>query len=279
MTHPRGSLLTETFVGVKQFGAEKGGETVLEPDGRAPTRDDDDEEDFGGGRRAAPTDCGRPARRPAARPVGVHYGGGLRGDLIRAALELIEAKGADRLSLREVARRVGVSWAAPAYHFGNKEGLFTAIALGGFQILTDRVMNTPPIREGQDPDRLGNLAELYVEFATEHPARFEVMCRRGLVRSEDPRIPIAEDRLFLALGYLIAMSQLAGWRSDDDTEALVATAWSLAHGYCALRAQGGLALQRFGTPPPAVEELTAALVGRSGPCTLAPCASHGGEGS
>jgi AcrR family transcriptional regulator len=197
----------------------------------------------------------------AHRAVGTHYGGGLRGELIRAALEFIEEEGADRLSLRAVARRVGVSSAAPAHYFRDKEELFTAIAIQGLWILADRVINLWPFPGGDDVDRLGAIAKLYAQFATDHPARFEVMCRRVLVRSEDPRIHAAEDHLFLALGHLIGTSQQAGWRADDHTDSLAAAAWCLAHGYCALRAQGSLRRQFFVSAPPPVEELTATLAG------------------
>jgi AcrR family transcriptional regulator len=209
--------------------------------------------------RGAEASVGKP--EGPLRPVGTHYGGGLRNDLVQAALELIDEEGADRLSLRAVARRVGVSWAAPAYYFGDKEGLFTAIAVEGLQLLADQVMNTVPFRGGDGLDQLGAVAHLYARFATDHPARFEVMCRRALLRSEDPRVRVAEDRLFLALGHLVATSQRAGWRTDQDTDSLAATAWCLAHGYCALRAQGSLARQFLATPPPPVERLTATLLG------------------
>lgn len=200
-------------------------------------------------------------RRGTGRPVGTHYVGGLRSDLIQTALEFIEAEGVDRLSLRAVARRVGVSWAAPAHYFGDKEGLFTTIAVEGLHLLADQVMNTPPFRGRHDPDLLATIAKLYARFAADHPARFEVMCRRALLRSDDPYVRVAEDRLFLALGHLIATSQQAGWRADQDTDSLAASAWCLAHGFCALNARGGLERQFIATRPPPVEALVATLLG------------------
>jgi AcrR family transcriptional regulator len=229
---------------------------VVYPDSREWSNASEDRDERGRGAQAGVGPLGG-----TRRPVGTHYGGGLRSDLIQAALQLIDEEGADRLSLRAVARRVGVSWAAPAHYFGDKEELFTAIAVEGLQLLADQVMNTAPFRGGHDPDQAATVAKLYAQFATDHPARFEVMCRRALLRSEDPRVRVAEDRLFLALGHLIAMSQRAGWRTDQDTESLAATAWCLAHGYCALSAQGSLARQFFATSPPPVERLTATLLG------------------
>ncbi len=182
----------------------------------------------------------RLTRRGTRRPVGTHYGGGLRSDLIQAALEFIEEEGADRLSIRAVARRVGVSWAAPAHYFGDKEGLFTAIAVEGLQILADQVMNSAPFRlRGHDPDQVATVAKLYAQFASRSPGSL-----RGDVPKSSPAIGgsaksvVAEDRLFLAIGHLMAMSQRVGWRTDQDTDSLAATAWCLAHGYCALERAG-----------------------------------------
>jgi Tetracyclin repressor-like, C-terminal domain len=121
-------------------------------------------------------------------------------------------------------------------------------------------MNATPFGSGQDFDQVGTVAKVYEEFATDHPARFEVMSRRTLFRSENPRIRAAEDRLFLALALLVAASQRDGRRTDEDVRTLAAVAWSLAHGYCALRVQGTFDRQFFSTPPPTVEQLTAALV-------------------
>lgn len=66
------------------------------------------------------------------RGVGVHFDGDLRRALIHEAVAVIAEVGPDALSLREVARRLGVSHAAPAHHFGDRSGLLTAVAAEGF---------------------------------------------------------------------------------------------------------------------------------------------------
>src|SRR5215468_6558766 len=69
---------------------------------------------------------------PATRP---YHHGDLRPALLRAAVETIMEAGPAAMSLREVARRAGVTHAAAAYHFGDKAGLFTAIAAEGYREL------------------------------------------------------------------------------------------------------------------------------------------------
>ncbi len=191
------------------------------------------------------------------RPVGKPYGPGLCADLVGVTLDLIEAEGADHVSLRAVAGWVGVSPTAVAHHFGDKEGLFTAIALGGFQLLTNQVNSTPTL-PSEPSDPVGALAWLYADFAARHPARFEVMSQPALIRSADRRVAAAEAELFLSFAVRIEASKREGWRTDQDTASHVIAAWSLAHGYCALR-QGSLARQLRSTPPPDVEQLVAVV--------------------
>ncbi len=66
-----------------------------------------------------------------------YHHGDLRRALLAAALEAIEESGPAALSLRDLARRAGVSHAAPAHHFGDKAGLLTALAAEGFDLLAD----------------------------------------------------------------------------------------------------------------------------------------------
>src|SRR5215469_4541877 len=70
----------------------------------------------------------------AARP---YHHGNLRPALLAAAVEAIEEASPATVSLREVARRAGVTHAAAAYHFGDKAGLLTAVAAGGYRLLGD----------------------------------------------------------------------------------------------------------------------------------------------
>jgi AcrR family transcriptional regulator len=194
------------------------------------------------------------------RPVGRHYGGGLEHDLVETALGFIETGSADRLSLRAVARRVGVSRAAPVHYFGNKRGLFTTIAVGGFTLLTDRVLNATPFGTAHEVDDIQTVATLYSAFAAEHPARFEVMHRRTLFDPGDPTLLAAEARLFLALELLVAVSRRGGRQGneqnkgdegdDQEVRRRATAAWSLAQGYCALRLHGTLDRQFTSTAPP-----------------------------
>src|SRR5215469_3043551 len=96
-------------------------------------------------------------------PTRPYHHGDLRATLLRAAVEAIGDAGPAATSLREVARRAGVSHAAAAYHFGDKAGLLTAVAVQGYHLLAQE------LRGARDADRsLLEMGVAYVRFAVRH---------------------------------------------------------------------------------------------------------------
>src|SRR5215472_8930059 len=116
----------------------------------------------------------------SARP---YHHGDLRAALLRAAMEAIGQAGPAAMSLREVARRAGVSHAAAAYHFGDKAGLLTAVAAQGYRMLTQELQNARDSRRG-----FLEVGVAYVRFAVSHRAHFEVMYRPELYRHDDAEV-------------------------------------------------------------------------------------------
>ena len=188
-------------------------------------------------------DAGRRAglRSGAPRAVGEHFAGDLRRALLEAAVATLDEVGADGLSLREVARRAGVSHAAPAHHFSDKAGLLTAVATEGFAMLVTYLAEAQPGDSDQPVDQLAALGRAYAQFAEENPGRFEVMFRPGLLRAGDPAFQRAGDAAFQALRHHIAACQSRGWREREPADTLAAAAWALAHGIAVLRMQGSMA--------------------------------------
>lgn len=156
----------------------------------------------------------------AVRP---YHHGDLRRALIQAALDAIVEGGPAHLSLRELARRAGVSHAAPAHHFGDKAGLLSAIAAEGFERLAAAL--------AEAWRQTGSFLEVgvaYVRFATTHRAHFEVMFRPELYRPDDPAVARARS----AARDLLYGSAAASSSSDDPRAAVAA--WSLVHGLATL---------------------------------------------
>jgi AcrR family transcriptional regulator len=168
------------------------------------------------------------ADRLPSRP---YHHGDLRRALIDAAVQVIEHDGLATLSLRDLARRVGVSHAAPVYHFGDKAGLLTAVAAEGFSKLADELQRTYT-----ETSSFLELAVAYVRFAVVYRAHFEVMFRPELYHRDTPELDQARSRTReLLYGPL---QQLRGESADTQRAGLAA--WSLAHGLATLLISGNL---------------------------------------
>jgi AcrR family transcriptional regulator len=164
-----------------------------------------------------------------------YHHGDLRRALLDTALEAIAEQGPAAVSLRDVARRAGVSHAAPTHHFRDKTTLLTALASEGWSLLADA------LREAADEGReFAELGVAYVLFATSHPAHFAVMRAPRLARADDPELEAAMGRARAQLRAGVQRFE-AGSTRDADTTALAA--WSLVHGLAALILEGAVPLK------------------------------------
>ena len=119
-----------------------------------------------------------------ARP---YHHGDLRAALLEAVAEVVREGGLGQVSLREVARRVPVTHAAAAHHFGNKAGLLTAFATQGYSLLGASIMDSVLAAHATDgPGMLEAVGRGYVRFALANRERFEAMFRLDLADPADP---------------------------------------------------------------------------------------------
>ncbi|MYS83567.1 TetR/AcrR family transcriptional regulator [Embleya scabrispora] len=162
-----------------------------------------------------------------------YHHGDLRRAVLTAALDVVASDGIGAISLRDLARRAGVSHAAPAHHFGDKTGLLTAIAAEGYGLLADTLAEVAP----GDLDALRELGVRYVRFALAHRAHFEVMNRPHAVDGTDPELLRQRARAGASLRGGVA--GVPAERRGDPDQAVLA-AWSLAHGYATLCLSGGI---------------------------------------
>jgi AcrR family transcriptional regulator len=163
-----------------------------------------------------------------------YHHGNLRQALIDAAVEEVEAVGASALSMRAVARRAGVSHAAPAHHFGDKAGIFTAIAIEGFELMRKAI---EPVAMEDQGFLAGGME--YVVFALQHPGHFEVMFRPTLYHRDNPRLAEASERAFDLL-FESARHAVEIQGTDDDPQGLAIAGWSISHGFATLWLQSNL---------------------------------------
>jgi AcrR family transcriptional regulator len=165
----------------------------------------------------------------ATRP---YHHGQLERAAIDGAVEEVETVGVAAVSMRRIARRAGVSHAALAYQFGDKSGIFTAVATEGFRLQAEMI---GPAATGPDGFMRGGQA--YIAFALTHRGHFEVMFRPYLYRSDEPKLVLAKNAAFDVL-YGTARDSLTSHRSgpvtDDDVRGLAMAGWSLSHGFATL---------------------------------------------
>jgi AcrR family transcriptional regulator len=148
--------------------------------------------------------------------------------VLEAAVEEIDAKGAAAVSLREIARRAGVSHAAPAHHFHDKAGVLSAVAAEGYRRLAAATGEAQAA--GGDMTTVG-LA--YVRFAFANRAHFEVMFRPELYRPDEPEVAAAREEATQVL-FDSVRGALGEGASEEDVWGGVVAAWSFTHGFATL---------------------------------------------
>ena len=174
---------------------------------------------------------------PATLRDGYHHGA-LREALIEASESLLAERGLEGFSLREVARRSGVSPAAPAHHFGDAAGLLAAVATIAFDGLT-AALQAGNARGGDDPvARLREQGVGYVGFALRYPGRFGLMFRTGL--RKDDALKRSADAAFETLEQ--AVRELYGVAPPKPMEPTqwnaLLSIWSVVHGFAHLALAG-----------------------------------------
>ncbi|GAA4818548.1 TetR/AcrR family transcriptional regulator [Nocardioides caeni] len=159
----------------------------------------------------------------------------LRQRLLRAAEQEIMANGLARTSLRGIARRVGVSHQATAHHFDDRAGLFTALAIEGFETLEARTRTAIATFAEPGGEQVAIAGVAYLEFARRHPTMFDVMFRPELVHVDDERLAAARgSHLALTIDTLTA-ARATGWGPDLPVEELAALSWATVHGLAVLQ--------------------------------------------
>jgi AcrR family transcriptional regulator len=200
-----------------------------------------------------------------AAKVSYHHGD-LRAACVRAAVELLEEGGQSALSLRAVARRAGVSTAAPYRHYADREALVSAVAAVGYRDLAVRLAAAHPAPS--TPQQLAQVAVAYVRFALERPALFRIMFGEPCDRDNEERVA-ATAAVSVYVREIVARSF-----PGADAEALGTAIWALVHGLAFLYLDGKL---DSSSPALVAERVTAAIeavLTASGPRAL----THEGMG-
>lgn len=162
-----------------------------------------------------------------------YHHGDVRAAFLRRTAEIITASGVAAVSMRAIAADIGVSHAAPRHHFGSRDGLLTALAAEGFNLMAAKMQ---AVRE-----REGSYLEIgvaYVEFALEHPGHFAVMFDTDQQLDDDAELRAAQARAFGEL--TIGVERFDDERAKADMAAATIAGWSMMHGLVVLHRSGSL---------------------------------------
>jgi AcrR family transcriptional regulator len=171
-----------------------------------------------------------------------YHHGALRQALIDAAVELLQERGAEALTLRAVARAAGVSQTAPYRHFTDRRALVGAVAQQAFARMGAAIGRA--VQHGQPglPALRRGLAE-YIRFAQEHPAEYRVMFGAELAgRDNMPELEAAALGVFGLLRDGIARLQHGGLIGEGDPTLMAITTWATLHGLVMLLLDGQTAV-------------------------------------
>lgn len=169
-----------------------------------------------------------PAKKLATKTA--YHHGNLREELVTQGLAILEGEGLAALTMREIARRLGVTQTAPLHHFEGKTGLLAAIAALGFRMLFEQRMAA--LKDKRDPgERLMAVMLAYVEFALAHPALFHLMHGPEIPdKSLFPELNEAAIRSYGLLETAVADYLLAHEGSMDRRREATLAAWTACYG-------------------------------------------------
>jgi AcrR family transcriptional regulator len=178
------------------------------------------------------------AIRAKSRP---YHHGDLRTAVLAAAEKILEREGIDALTLRAVARAVGVSHTAPKNHFGDLEGLLSELAAVGYLRFGDSLAGAMSAA-GSDPQggRMRAMGRAYVDFARAHPGLFQLMFRSERLDMSRPTLREAVQSAREALRSAVISIAPVRPLTALQIAARATASWSLVHGFAMLLLDGRL---------------------------------------
>jgi len=168
-----------------------------------------------------------------------YHHGDLASAFMDAAIRRIAEHGVEKLSLRAVARDLGVSQTAPYRHFQDKTHLLQLLAQQGFEMLADQTKTAANDYEGDLLDKILISGMAYLNFAKHHPEHYRLMFGSKLPRQCQPEV--LENSSLSAFGCILDQVTLGveqGVLVQEEPKVLAKTQWSTVHGIAMLMIDG-----------------------------------------
>ena len=180
----------------------------------------------------------RRSRPPRGRRKRAYHHRDLRQALVAAALDALPDVGAQGLSLRDIARRAGVSSAAPYHHFADKDALVAAVAGECAQLLL-AALEAAVAEAGDDQRRRFQLTGVaFIRFAVAHPAHFRAMELPGMTTKMPAAIRRRFEAFYVEEERRMREAQRQGYIAPLPFDRMILAATSLVHGLAHLLING-----------------------------------------
>lgn len=170
-----------------------------------------------------------------------YHHGDLKAALLTQSERILETEGLQALTLRAVARAVGVSHAAPNNHFGDLTGLLSELAASGFERFGEALATAMKAAGEQPSQRMTAMGIAYVGFAKAHPGLFSLMFRSERLNADRPALRDAIVKARTALAAAAAAGMPEKPATPLQRAARAVALWSLVHGFAMLLLDGRLA--------------------------------------
>ncbi|MBY0561018.1 TetR/AcrR family transcriptional regulator [Hyphomicrobium sp.] len=178
-----------------------------------------------------------------------YHHGDLRRTVIETAQQMLQEEKGWQFTLREVARRAGVSHAAPYKHFPDKSALLAELAALGFDQLRSEIAGAleRPLRSARA--EFVAAAKTYVQFGTANPSLYRLMFSGDVDKAAHVKLDEAGAGAFAELTGIIERGQASGAFKKHPVRGQAAAAWALAHGFTMLTIDGQLMAEKVGAKP------------------------------
>ena len=164
-----------------------------------------------------------------------YHHGDLKNALIKAGADILSNEGVSALSLRKVARKAGVSHAAPYAHFTDKQALIAAISTEGYKKLYEKIAQVAGQYRLDPLRRLVEASWAYVQFALDEPDHFKVTLSGMIEKEQDsPAFLETARQTFSLVVEIVAQCQQAGILHQGASDLTAVSVWALIHGFVTL---------------------------------------------
>jgi AcrR family transcriptional regulator len=168
-----------------------------------------------------------------------YHHGDLKNALIQAGVEILAKDGLHGLSLRSVARKAGVSHAAPYAHFSDKQALIAAISTEGYKLLYDQLDAAIQAHAGDEHRQLIEIAWTYVQFAIHQNEFFKIMFSGYLEQEQEyPEFVEVSQKTFRMVMAVVSACQKVGILRDTEPDLMAVLLWGQVHGVISLTMMG-----------------------------------------